>query len=94
MPTNPVIWRRPSGSSLNSLALPAVTLKKQSAGSPSLMNVRPAGASVTTATAARRARSASSIALQTLSGLATQVMTRVDPSFRIENDRMREPSWP
>ena len=36
-PTNPVICRRPSGRSLNSLAVPAVMLKKLSAGSPSSM---------------------------------------------------------
>ncbi len=66
MVAKPVICRRPSGSSLNSLAVPAVTLKKCSAGSPSVMKVRPAGTDMGTARAARRTRSFSSMAAQTL----------------------------
>src|SRR5215469_13201792 len=71
--TKPVICRHPSGSNLNSLARPAMMLKKVSAGSPSSIKHCPAATSVTIAMEASLARSASPMALHTLTDLASRV---------------------
>jgi hypothetical protein len=54
------------------LVVPAMTLKKCSAGSPSVMKVRPAGTDMGPANAARRCRSAPWIVAQTLTLRASQ----------------------
>ncbi len=62
----------PVGEQLEQFGAAAVTLKKQLAGSPSAMKHSPGAASVTIAIVASRARSASPMALHTLSGRASQ----------------------